>query len=89
MTRVLHIPTGEFVLFISTVSPLAITRRERFVSIIELSAYFDAYRVNELSKEDFEDLTISRILTGKSGILYGSSAHHIVKNEAELEFIYD
>jgi hypothetical protein len=86
MTRVLHIPTGEFILFISSRNDRTLTQ---FVSVLELAAYFDAYRGNELSKEDFEDLTISRILTGKSGILYGSSAHNLVKDEAELEFIYD
>ena len=75
MTRLLHIPTGEFVSFLG-------------YSIMSYTFIIEDSMCYTLENKNYNSI-IHRVLAGKSGRILESTANIYVKSEVELELIYD
>lgn len=80
MTKLLHIPSGEFVSFVSAVS------MNLRVYNIELALCYNEKLENLLTNR-IEIL--SRVVLGVSGRLYDKRASLIIQDDSELEWIDD
>lgn len=80
MTKLLHIPTGEYVAFIS------VTSHEVHTVVLEDSVCFV---LNSKRSSNIFAHIINRVLSGKSGYLAGQIAYTVIQSGSELELIYD